>query len=172
MFHTGDMVLYGSNGVCEVTGTDMQEFDGDMIEYLVLKPVYDKTSTLFVPSKNQMLMAKIHPVLSENQVYDFISSIPSENTVWIDDEKQRKQVYQNMIAGGDRKHLVQIIKTLYLHKLSQNQLGRKLHQSDEKFFRQAEKLLYDEFAAVLHISPDEVSALIARTIETQQTGTL
>ena len=165
MFNKGDAVLYGSNGVCHVVGTDIQDLYGDMIEYLVLKPVCDTNSTVFVPIKNQNLMSRIIPVLSEKQVYEFIDDIPNEETIWIDDEKQRKQFYQSIISQYDRKKLVRIIKTLYLHKISQQQKGRKLHQADEQLLRQAEKLLYSEFSVVLNIPHDEILPLITKQIE-------
>ena len=171
MFNKGDAVLYGSNGVCHVVGTEQQDLYGDMMEYLVLKPVCDANSTVFVPTKNKELMSKIIPVLTEEQVYEFIGNIPNEETLWIDDEKQRKQFYQDIISRYDRKQLVQIIKTLYLHKTSQQQKGKKLHQSDEQLLRQAERLLYSEFAVALNVTVDAILPLITKQIEISNTKT-
>lgn len=171
MFNKGDTVLYGSSGVCRVEGTKQQELYDTMIEYLVLKPVYDENSTVFVPVRNKELMSKIIPILSEKQVYEFIDNIPNEETIWIEDDKQRKQLYQDIISRFDRKQLVQIIKTLYLHKISQQEKGRKLHQCDEQILRQAEKLLYSEFAVALNIPVDEILPLITKQIELSKTKT-
>ena len=165
MFNKGDTVLYGSSGVCRVEGTKQQELYDITMEYLVLKPVYDENSTVFVPIRNEELMSKITPVLSEKQVYEFIDNIPNEKTLWIDDDKQRKQLYQDIINRYDRKQLVQIIKTLYLHKTAQQKKGRKLHQCDEQILRQAEKLLYSEFAVSLNIPIDDILPLITKQIE-------
>ncbi len=165
MFNKGDTVLYGSSGVCRVEGTKQQELYDITMEYLVLKPVYDENSTVFVPIRNKELMSKITPVLSEKQVYEFIDNIPNEKTLWIDDDKQRKQLYQDIINRYDRKQLVQIIKTLYLHKTAQQKKGRKLHQCDEQILRQAEKLLYSEFAVSLNIPIDDILPLITKQIE-------
>ena len=57
-----------------------------------------------------------------------------------------------------------MIKALYIHKQQQKQRGRKLHLADEKFLRDAEKMLYDEFAYVLEISPNEVLNFITSTL--------
>lgn len=165
MFAIGDIVLYGTNGVCKIVGTDEKEIEGDLIEYLVLKPVYDENSTLFVPKKNKVLLSKIRSVMSAEEIYELIKAIPDEDTIWINDENDRKVKYQSIINEGDRKKLVQLIKTLHLHKLSQQGKGRKLHQSDENLLKQAEKLLHDEFAIVLNIQPNEVVPFIMQQIE-------
>ena len=58
-----------------------------------------------------------------------------------------------------------LLYTSYQHKREQEQKGRKLHISDERFFREAEKMLYDEFALVLHIQPDQVLPFILEQIQ-------
>lgn len=168
MYCVGDTVLYGSQGVCRIVGTDEKKIGGNKIEYFVLKPVYDENSTVFVPSSNDNLMSKMRSVLSAEAIYQMIKAMPDEDTIWIDDENERKQKYQKIISEGDRKKLVQLIKTLHLHKVSQQKKGRKLHQCDEGMLKQAEKLLYDEFALVLKIKPDEVLPFIMEQIEVEK----
>lgn len=171
MYSVGDTVLYGSQGVCKIVGTDVKKIGGSKVEYFVLKPIYDENSTLFVPSSNNNLTSKMRSVLSAEEIYELIKAMPDEDTIWIDDENERKQKYQKIISQGDRKNLVQLIKTLHLHKLSQQGKGRKLHQCDEVFLKQAEKLLYDEFALVLKIKPDEVLPFIMEQIEVEEKDT-
>ncbi|MBR2177127.1 MAG: CarD family transcriptional regulator [Clostridia bacterium] len=164
-FGVGDTVLYGTQGVCRIERTEKQRVRGNDIEYYVLCPVYNENSTVFVPMQNDALVSKMRSILSAEDIYEMIRSMPEEDTIWIDDENQRKLSYQQLINEGDRKKLVQLIKTLYLHKLSQEKKGRKLHQSDESMLKQAEKLLYDEFALVLNIQPEEVLPFIMEQVE-------
>lgn len=166
MFCVGDTVLYGSQGVCKIIGKDKREFAEHDREYLILQPFYDKNSSILVPSENQELISKIKPVLSAEEIKEVIQSMPEEDTIWIEDENLRKQKYQDIIHEADRKKLIQLIKTLYLHQISQKKKGRKLHQCDENFLKQAEKILYSEFAVVLQIKPEEVSDFIQKELET------
>ena len=53
-----------------------------------------------------------------------------------------------------------MLRTLYLHREEQLSKGKKLHNIDERFFREAEKLLFDEIALVLHIKPSQVLPFI------------
>ena len=49
-----------------------------------------------------------------------------------------------------------MIKALYFHKNKRESEGKHLYLSDERFFKEAERILYDEFQYVLNIKKDEV----------------
>ena len=42
-----------------------------------------------------------------------------------------------------------MVRALYVHRKEQLAKGRRLHAADEAFFRNAEKVLFEEFAAAL-----------------------
>ena len=165
MFSVGDTVVYGSQGVCRIEGTQSKKIRGEYVDYIVLKPVYDQNSTVFVPKNNEELLAKMREILSADEIYRIISELPERDPIWIDDDNIRKAKYQEMIDEGDRRKIMLIIKTLYRHKLEQEEKGRRLDQADEFILRQAEKLLHDEFALVLDIRPDEVVPFIMEQID-------
>ena len=58
-----------------------------------------------------------------------------------------------------------MIKALYHHQQVRQAQGKKLHVSDERFLKEAERTLYDEFALVLHISQEQVLPFILDQIE-------
>ncbi len=165
MFCVGDTVIYGTQGVCKIVGTEENDLSGDTMEYYVLRPVYDENSTVFVPMGNKALLERMRSVLSAEEIYAMIKNMPEQETIWIDDDNDRKTAYQEIINRGNREELVRLIKTLHMHKLEQQQKGRKLHISDEGFLKQAETLLYNEFAIVLNIKPNEVVPFITQQIE-------
>ena len=49
-----------------------------------------------------------------------------------------------------------LIHTLYLNKRKRESDGKKMYVSDERIMKEAEKLIYEEFAAVLNIKPGQV----------------
>ena len=67
-----------------------------------------------------------------------------------------------MLSSGDRRDLVCILKTIYIHKQGCIQKGRKLHACDERFFTEASDKLYCEVAAVMEISPIEAEEYILK----------
>ncbi len=165
MFKVCDKVFYGAHGVCEILEIKSCSIAGEVKEYYILKPVYQPHSTLYVPVTNQALTSKMHPLLSREEIEELINTMPQEETLWLEDDTLRKETYNKILAGGERKKIVQIIKTLYLEQSIRHSLGKRLRQSDEQILGRAEDLLYHEFALVLNISPDQVLPLLQRKIE-------
>ena len=165
MFNVNDTVLYGIEGVCRITELTERDFRGKKVKYYVLKPVYKENATLFVPMDNKTLVGKMRIVPTAEEIKKIIREMPAEESIWIEDENTRKARYKEIIAGGDSRELVQLIKTLYLHQKEQRAKGKKLHMAEERFFKEAEKMLYDEFAVVLGMKPGEVLPFILKQID-------
>ncbi len=165
MFQTEDTILYGTHGVCKIQSIEEMTFSGKKQEYYILNPVYNQASTIYVPVHNEALTAKMHRILSAEEIYELIRTMPDEKTIWIENENARKERFQEIISGNNRQELVQLIKTLYLHQEKQKEKGKKLHIADERFLKEAEKLLYNEFALVLDMEPNQVLPFIMGQIE-------
>lgn len=160
MFSIGDKVIYGTQGVCIIDDITVQKFLQKKCKYYVLKPAYQQEAKIFVPMENEMLTKKMRRVLSPEEIKTLIKEMPDQETIWIEDEGLRKEKYKQIIAEGDRTKLVKLIKTLYAKQKEKQENGRKLHQSDERFLKEAEKLLHNEFAAVLKIRQEDVLPFI------------
>ena len=61
----------------------------------------------------------------------------------------------------DPTELVKPTKSLHTHNLNQNQSDNKHFISDERILKDAERMLYDEFAYVLDIPHSEVVPFIS-----------
>lgn len=48
-YKEGDVVVYGSQGICRITGTEKMRVGGKSTVYFILNPVYRKNSKIFVP---------------------------------------------------------------------------------------------------------------------------
>lgn len=60
-----------------------------------------------------------------------------------------------------------MIKAIYLHKQKREAEGKHLYISDERFFKEAERILYDEFQYVLNIRREDLLPLIFSKIGEQ-----
>jgi CarD family transcriptional regulator len=94
--------------------------------------------------------------------------MPDESTIWVEDEGKRREYYKQILTGGDRTDLIKLIKTLYAHEKIQKDVGKRLHATDERFLKDAEKILYEEFAHVLNLTLDQVVPFITQQIEASQ----
>ncbi len=159
MFSVGQTVLYGTNGVCKIDDITNKKVGKISMEYYVLKPVCSGTSTLFVPTANETLVAKIRPILSEDE----INTLLDENRgcdEWIENKLTRTEVFKEIISEGDTAKLIRLIRAIRLHEQEQISKGKRLHLSDERFLKEAEKMICEEFSLVLSIEYDEVISLI------------
>ena len=151
MFQINDVIVYGTQGVCKIVDTEEKTVGGKTKSYFVLKPVSDPGSTIFVPVDNEIVLKKMHRLLTKDEIHFLIDSMRFENALWIEDENQRKEIYKNILAKGDHLELVKMIKAIYIHKTQREAEGKRLRMSDERFFKDAEQLLYNEFQYVLEL---------------------
>lgn len=165
MFEIDDIVTYGINGVCRVVDFEEKDLFGTKKQYLVLKPLSGRGSTYYVPTDNENILSKMRKLLSEDEINHLIDTMPYEDVLWIDDERQRKECYKKIIADGNHSELVKIIKAIYHEKKVREEKGKKLHISDERFLKEAEKILYEELGYVLNISTEEVLPYIFARLE-------
>lgn len=156
MYNVNDAVVYGTNGVCVITAIEERDFSGRNIEYYILHPVENEKNTFYVPVSNSLLTNKMRNICTKQEINRLIEIIRNECPFWIDNEEKRKKEFAYAVETGDRLQLFRIIKTIYNKNIELNAQHKKLHTSDEKFFRQAEDILYSEFAYCLNIPKDSV----------------
>ena len=168
MFQVGDTVLYGAEGVCTIEEIAIREFAGQEREYYVLKPVHQQGSFFYLPTQSPGLQAKLRKVLTIDEIYELIHTVPNKELIWIENESERKVHYRKIIQSGDRLQLITLIKTLYLHREALKEEGKKFHVCDERLMKEAEKLLYDEFAYALQIRPDQVLPFIMEQLKPEE----
>ena len=165
MFNINDVIVYGSNGVCKIEGIENKELMGTRKQYFVLKPIKSNASTYFVPTENNRLLAKMKSLLSKEEINELIDSMVKEKANWIANESERKEKYRSIISDGNRLELIKMIKSIFIQKKEREANGKRLHASDERFFRDAERLLYGEFEYVLNLSEDQLMTYILDRIK-------
>lgn len=156
MYQVGECVVYGPNGVCRIADTLVQTVNGNKTDFFVLEAVDRSGLRFFVPTNSPAALSKIRPVLKKEELIALLRSEKLHENCWENDEKNRKQLYRQLISGDDREALLQMIFSVYAHKQEVESLGRRLHLCDETFLRDAEKMINTEFSLVLGVSPDEV----------------
>ncbi|WP_075720425.1 CarD family transcriptional regulator [Roseburia sp. 499] len=166
MFQTGDYMIYGNSGVCQVesVGTidTIPGIPKDKI-YYTLKPLYIKGSTIYTPVDNQKVL--IRPLILKEEAMQLIDGIEEIETLWISNEKQREEVYKEELATCDCKELIKIIKTVYQRMQERLAEGKKITNSDRKYFKIAQDSLYGELAIVLDMEKEKVEEFITERMQ-------
>ena len=155
MFCVGQTVLYGSNGVCMVDDVTEKRIGKTKIQYYVLKPLCNNTSTLFVPTANQQIVSKMRRILTEDEAEAILRDLPPCGD-WNDNKQERSEQFRAIITEGSCVELIRLIRLVRTHEQEQLAGGKRLHITDERFLKEAEKMVCEEFSLVLHISRDEV----------------
>lgn len=157
MYKIKDYVSYGMQGVCQVCDIIERVTDDLPISYYVLSPVYGNPISVYVPINNELLTSRIHPLLTPAEIRALADAVPTLPSVWIQDDNRRKAAFKEILLSGERERISSLIKTLYLHRAAQKERGKKLHLTDERYLREAEKILFCEVALVLGKTPEEVA---------------
>ena len=168
MFKKDQLIMCGGHGVCrvvDVTGNPIDRLD-KVRKYYVLEPVFEKGSTVYTPVDNDKVIMR--RIMNKEEAEDLVGRITKIDTVWIQEEKSREQMYKEAIRTYDCHSLVQIIKTLYLRKQSRLKEGKKVLSSDELYLHKAEELLYSEMSLALSIPKDEVETYIKEAVQRQE----
>ena len=165
MYQIGERVLYGMHGVCCVKAAEERVLDGKTRLFLVLEPEGQSGCQYLVPTHNAAAMAKLRPMLTVTEFQQLLSSNEIRNSVWIVDENQRKLTYRTLIAGGERMELLKMIHALYRHQAKQSEQGKKFHQCDENFLRDAEKLVCSEISAVMDMDAASARSYLQKQLK-------
>ena len=126
MFAVNDYIVYGNHGVCKVEniGTvSLAMVDKNKI-YYTLRPVYKSEAVVYAPVENAKSV--IRPVLTREDADKLIEEIPSLESVWIGNEKERELQYKAALRSCDCRELIRIIKTLYHRKMDRIKDGKKV----------------------------------------------
>lgn len=159
MFNVNDYIMYGTTGVCKVLDIKKEKGINDVEEdYYVLHPVYVENGIIKIPVNNDKIFMR--SILSEEEVTTIIKNIPDYETIWEDDGKKRNEKFKSILKMGECEGWIKLIKSIKLKKKQNKSVGRNMYQADEEIMKSAKKLLFEEFATVLKIQPDEVNSYI------------
>lgn len=163
-FRKEDYVVYGSSGVYQIVDIVKEEFGGEKErEYYVLKPLYGNDMDVYIPTDNDKI--QIRGILPKKDIDKIIKSIPNISDEWIEDYKDRKTEFSDMLTSGDHKKIIELIKIIYSRKGELKEDGKQLNRADSEMLKAAENLVYYEFAASLGIEPEKVIDYITEVIE-------
>ena len=114
MFEKGDLVIYGTKGVCSIEDIRVPDIEGIDRLYYFLQPVYDKRDMVFTPVDSE----KVHmrKILSNDEAEQFITDIEQarENDAFA--ERINSMEYNDVMKSGDCMRMAHLIKDLYKRK--------------------------------------------------------
>ncbi len=165
MLELNETVMYGTTGVCTVEKIEEKKIGKVTKSYYVLKPVANDASTVYVPTDNEKLLAKVRKLISKAEIDEILSAVSKESDIWPENDGERKLKFGEIIASGDRKACLVMLRTLYKRQNMLTKVGKRLHMADERAMKEARRLISDEFSVVLGIGTDDVGAYLRANIK-------
>ena len=161
MYQAGELVLYGSTGVCRVEEVREQASPGtgEKRLYYVLRPLYEDC-VISAPVDSDKVF--IRPIITKDEAERIILDMPkAEVTIYHSRvPKELTEQYETVLKNYDCGALVGLTKSIYAKKISLQEQKRKFGTVDERFLKRAENLLFGELAAALEIPRDQVQDYI------------
>ena len=164
MYQVGELLVYGSHGVCRFLKEDRQVVDRKKVTYLVLEPLGQENARFMVPAHNPVAMSKLRKLPQREELEALLTSPEIQNEAWVTDENRRKQLYRELIGSGDRERLLSMMRAIVRHKEAQAAAGRKCHICDDNFLRDAEKLMIGQIAVVMEMDQEEAKTFLRKKL--------
>lgn len=165
MFEKDEYVVYGNNGICQIadiTHMEMSGVDKNQL-YYVLIPQGVRDSKLYAPVDN--VRVRMRKVLSKEEAEQLIENVKNIEHIEVKDDKQREEIYKELMGQGEPQGWIKVIKTLYVRKQERLSAGKKITNTDEKYLRMAENQLYSELGFALGIEKNSVEQHIIQQVE-------
>lgn len=159
-YKIGDIVLYGSDGMCRISDVTEKKVGEDILKYLILSSVYNESSTIFVPLANEKLLGKVRCLPAENDLADTLEKAYGAEVEWIADDAERKERFYRILETGDTYNLIGLLKSIYMHRTERISIGKKLHVLDERIMKDAERVLADEVSYILGVDRDDANSYV------------
>jgi CarD family transcriptional regulator len=141
VFKVNDYVMYGSTGVCKIIDISKEKhisINSEETDYYVLHPVFNDNIVIKIAVNNPN--APIRAILTKDEVLSLIKTMPEQETIWIDDNRERSEYFKAILKSKESEDWVKLIKTLFLEKEARSLVGKTLTKTDEGIMNTVEKL--------------------------------
>lgn len=157
MFQKGDKIFYGQTGVCVVEDISEREIARNVKKlYYTLQPIYRQNNKIYAPVDSDKIFMRA--MISKDEAQKLINAAPEIRKAALNDTGEED--YKALLESHSCEKLLCLAVKMYAKKQAARAERKKLGFVDERYFKRAEELLFEELAAALEITPDDVPALL------------
>lgn len=159
MFKVNDKVVHSREGLSTIVGTTKM---GDN-EYFVIHADRGSGENIYVLINNTGKL--IREIMNKDEalkVIDYMKTIEAE---FIANTKQRRDIYRRKLLSGDVLDLAYLSRQLYFYYFyNENGQPVRLGPTDIQILKDAELILFDEFALSFGINREDVGQYIKKLL--------
>lgn len=168
MFFVGDLMIYGTNGVCRVEEIGPSPFNADDTRLFYRLAPVDERSTLVIYTPVDNESVKMRPLISKEEASELLDLIPQIGIVEVPMEKKRRDIYRELMATAEPRDYVSIIKTVGCRREEFKKTRRRLPDIDNDAEHAAKSSLYGELSIVLGLAREVIHEKICADIKKAQ----
>ena len=159
IFKVGDKIVHARDGLATITGETV--IAGNEY-FVVISDKGGKENIYVLKTRTDNI---IRPVMSKEQALEVIEYMKTVPAAFISNTKQRRDIYKKKLLSGDVRDLAYLSRQLYFFNYY-NSIGEvvKLGPTDLQMLKDAESILYDEFAISFNIPREQISEEVAKLI--------
>ena len=165
MFQEGDLVVYGSSGVCRAVQIGVLESRAadPNRQYYTLQPLFE-SERIYTPVDSGVFM---RPAMTKEEAQNLIRQIPEiDGDVCTERNPANLRIhYEASLQSHECRELIRMIKGIRRKTRETEKKGRKMGQVDQRYRKKAEGLLHGELAIALGIPREEVEDYIHSALE-------
>jgi CarD family transcriptional regulator len=133
--------------------------------YYTLVPLYASGSKFFVPTDSKKIVTR--SVMTKQEVEQLIAEWNEIETLWVDNDKNREEIYKEALRSCDFRQWAKLMKTSYQRNQARLKRGKKVTASDERYLHMAEENLFGELAIPLCMTKSEAEEYFLDKIRTE-----
>lgn len=152
MFNVGDLIIYSSQGICQIDEICEKTVLGVTRNYYVLHPLDNPNLKISIPVDNDIM----NRLVDRDEAEEIIQSFKLPGVSWIEKSSQRIQAYNGIIKKGNRREISQVANTLMKEKIKAESSGRKFPEKDRELLDFIQNILFSELAMSLNTTFEAV----------------
>ena len=165
MFEKGEMVYYGTAGVCRVGDICKSPFDkNDDRTYYMLEPSdFFAGTVIYAPAEGGKVL--LRPLMTASEANELIAAMADIPVIEPDNEKHRRDEYRSALRDGTPISLARLIKTVYERRKKAVKTQKRLAETDAEFDKNARRALTGEISYVLGVSAEDADGLLNASLK-------
>lgn len=166
MFSVGEIIYYGSTGVCEVMNIGKSAIKGmpRNVDFYTLQPISENhREMIYVPVNSTAFMRPAISAEEANRYIGIVKDIEPVNPIG-KNPKAISDFYSSLIGSYDIRNLLTVVVSLTLKKRECEEKGKRMNQTQTIFLKKAGEMIYNEFAIALNTTPQAIETLIDSNI--------
>ncbi|WP_251317661.1 hypothetical protein [Flintibacter muris] len=157
MYRAGTLILYERRGVYEIEsiGEPPSSVEGGGLYYKLRSPFSTSNEIIYTPVDTTAFM---RPLIDKAQAAQYLELCSQLESCPFSSRKTMDLAahYRGMLASCKLEDCLLLIKEIYAKQRELASHSKKLGQVDQQYLKLAERLVCEEFSAVLHTTPELV----------------